>query len=111
MSMTKSGLIICVQWNSFLHHLNSQCADTKFTIEIEKEGSPAFLAFLAKRVDDTLTTTFCRKPTDSELYLQYTSNHAKTIKNGIVTLYSIELTLLGLTLNKKRMSTRRWRKS
>jgi hypothetical protein len=84
MIFTQNGLIICVQWKFFLHHLNSQCADTKFTIEIEKEGYLAFLDVLVKKVDDTLKTSVYRKPTDSELYLQYTSNHAKTIKNRIV---------------------------
>jgi hypothetical protein len=48
---------------------------------------------LVKRVGDTLQTSVYRKPTDSELYLQYTSNHAKTLKKGIVNTDCIEITL------------------
>jgi hypothetical protein len=46
----------------FLHHLNSQWKyDTKFTIEIEKEGSLAFLDVLVKRAGDTLTSSAYKK--------------------------------------------------
>jgi hypothetical protein len=34
--------------------------------------------------DDKLVTKVYRKPTNSDLYLQYDSSHPKRVKNGIV---------------------------
>jgi hypothetical protein len=71
--------------DDFLCHFNSQSEQTKFTIELEKDKSLAFLDVLVRRDNDNkITTSVYRKPTESGLCLQYDSNHPKPVKNGVV---------------------------
>jgi hypothetical protein len=68
----------------FHQHLNNQHTSITFTVEKEVEGVMPFLEVLVKRSNQTIKTEVYRKPTDSGLYLQYDSNHPKTVKNGII---------------------------
>jgi hypothetical protein len=61
-------------------------------VERKVEGVIPFLDVLVKRSNKKIETEVYRKPTDSGLYLQYDSNHPKTVKNGIIDtmLYTAE---------------------
>ena len=65
-------------------HLNSQRNSIEFTMEVENEGTLPFLDVLVKRCGQQLTTTVHRKPTHTDRYLNYGSNHHPRIKSGIV---------------------------
>ena len=69
---------------TFHDHLNTQDQDIKFTIELEVEGCLPFLDIEVTRSKDRISTRVYRKPTNSNLYLQYDSAHPKSVKNGIV---------------------------
>jgi hypothetical protein len=69
---------------SFHDHLNMQDQDINFTIELEVEGFLPFLEVKVKRVKDRITTKVYRKPTNSNLNLQYDPAHPKKVKNIIV---------------------------
>ena len=70
------------QVESFLHHLNSIDHHIQFTKEDSRpDGSMPFLDILIiPREDGSLSTTVYRKPTHTNLYLQWDSNHTITSK-------------------------------
>ena len=77
------------QVESFLQHLNSINSidhHIPFTKEDSRpDGSMPFLDILiTPREDDSLKTTVYRKPTHTDLYLQWDSNHTITSKYGVV---------------------------
>ena len=53
-------------------------------MEVENEGTLPFLDVLVKRCDQQLIITVYRKPTHTDRYLNYGSNHHPRIKSGIV---------------------------
>ena len=54
-------------------------------MEIEENNSIAFLDVLViKNNNETLSTSVYRKPTHTDRYLNYCSNHHPRIKNGII---------------------------
>jgi hypothetical protein len=59
-------------------------ASITFNVEKEVEGVIPFLDVLVKGRNQKIETEVYRKRTDSGLYLQYDSNHPKTVKNGII---------------------------
>ena len=75
-------------WNHFekLQHLNSIDHHIQFTKEDSRpDGSMSFLDILiTPREDGSLKTTVFRKPTHTDLYLQWDSNHTITSKYGVV---------------------------
>ena len=76
--------------NSFLQHLNSIHHSIKFTCEEEKEdGSMPFLDILITPAEDgSLNTSVFRKPTHTDLYLQWDSHHNIPSKYSVAgTLY------------------------
>ena len=76
--------------NSFLQHLNSIHPSIKFTCEEEKEdGSMPFLDILITPAEDgSLNTLVFRKPTHTDLYLQWDSHHNIPSKYSVAgTLY------------------------
>ena len=76
--------------NSFLQHLNSIHPNTRFTCEEEKEdGSMPFLDILVTPAEDGhLKTSVFRKPTHTDLYLQWDSHHNIPSKYSVAgTLY------------------------
>ena len=68
---------------TLLEHLNSQDS-IKFTMEPEKERKLPFLDVLVKREDGTLRTSVYRKPTHTDQYVHYRSNHPNSVKSGII---------------------------
>ena len=74
------------QIESFLQHLNSIDHHIQFTKEDSRpDGSMPFLDILiTPREDGRLKTTVYRKPTHTDLYLQWDSNHTITSKYGVV---------------------------
>ena len=74
------------QIENFLQHLNSIHHHIQFTKEDSKpDGSMPFLDILiTPREDGSLKTTVFRKPTHTDLYLHWDSNHTITSKYGVV---------------------------
>ena len=74
------------QIDNFLQHLNSIDQNIKFTKEDSRpDGSMPFLDILiTPEQDGSLKTTVYRKPTHTDLYLQWDSNHTITSKYGVV---------------------------
>ena len=74
------------QIESFLQHLNSIDHHIQFTKEDSRpDGSMPFLDILiTPREDGSLSTTVYRKPTHTDLYLQWDSNHTITSKYSVV---------------------------
>jgi hypothetical protein len=70
--------------SEFHTHLNNQDNNIKFTLELEDNEKIPFLDVLVSRATGRLVTEVYRKPTNSDLYLQYDSCHPKSVKNGIV---------------------------
>ena len=71
---------------NFLQHLNSLDQHIPFTKEEARpDGSMPFIDVLVTpREDGSLDTTVYRKPTHTDLYLQWDSNHTLTSKYGVV---------------------------
>ena len=76
--------------SSFLEHINSIDPNIKFSCEeTRRDGSMPFLDILILPEEDgKLSTSFYRKLTHTNLYLQWDSHHTIPSKNGVVdTLY------------------------
>ena len=76
--------------NSFLQHLNSIHQNIKFTCEeVRDDGSMPFLDILVTpKEDGSLSTSVFRKPTHTDLYLQWDSHHTISSKYSVAgTLY------------------------
>ena len=76
--------------NSFLEHLNSIHQNIKFTCEeVRDDGSMPFLDILTTpKEDGSLSTSVFRKPTHTDLYLQWDSHHTISSKYSVAgTLY------------------------
>ena len=70
--------------NSFLQHLNSIHPNIKFTCEeVKEDGSMPFLDILVTPAEDgSLKTSVFRKPTHTDLYMQWdspTTSHPNTV--------------------------------
>ena len=74
-----------VEIRKFLNHLNSLRDSIEFTMETETDGKLPFLDVLVTKVENQLSTTIYRKPTHTDLYLNYNSNHHPRIKSGVIT--------------------------
>ena len=76
--------------NSILEHLNSIHQNIKFTCEeVRDDGSMPFLDILiTPKEDGSLSTSVFKKPTHSDLYLQWDSHHTISSKYSVAgTLY------------------------
>ena len=76
--------------NSFFEHLNSIHPNIKFTCEETRgDGSMPFLDILITPEEDgSLKTSVYRKPTHTDLYLQWDNHHTIPSKYSVVgTLY------------------------
>ena len=74
------------QIESFLNHLNSIHHHIQFTKEESRpDGSMPFLDILiTPKENGSLSSTIYRKPTHTDLYLQWDSNHTITSKYSVV---------------------------
>ena len=71
--------------NSLLAHLNSIDPNIKFTIESPNEqGAISFLDTFPRPSGNNIITTIYRKPTHTDRYLDFNSNHPKTAKHAVV---------------------------
>ena len=83
-------IIYTAHKESFLEHLNSIDDHIQFTSEDPRpDGSMPFLDILiTPEQDGSLSTTVYRKPTQTDLYLQWDSHHTVSAKYSVVgTLY------------------------
>ena len=72
--------------DGFLQHLNSQQPTIRFTMEIEKDNTIPFPdTSVLRDSSGLLTTTVYRKPTHTDQYLAYDSQHPQSVKRGIYT--------------------------
>ena len=71
---------------SFLYHINSLDQNIQFTSEDSRiDGSMPFLDILVTpKQDGSLNTTVHRKPTHTDLYLQWDSHHTISSKYSVV---------------------------
>ena len=75
-----------VNKQGFLQHINSVDPAIRFTVEDNKEdGSIPFLDTIVKpEADGTLSITVYRKPTHTDQYLQWDSNHHLSAKFSVI---------------------------
>ena len=67
-----------------LHHINNQDPHIQFTVEPTQQGSLPFLDTLVTiEPDNTFSTTVYRKPTHTDQYLHWDSNHHITAKQSV----------------------------
>ena len=97
-SFCSFGLVICrfvddtfviikaAQKHSFLDHMNSIDHHTQFTGDKPRpDGSMPFLDILITPCEDgNLATTVFRKPTHTDLYMQWDSHHAISSKYSVI---------------------------
>ena len=68
----------------FLQHLNGLHERIQFTFDTETSGCLPFLDVMVERKGNRLSTDIYRKPTHTDAYLHYRSNHHPRTKLGIV---------------------------
>ena len=62
-------------------YLNSLFPSITFTVEKEQDGTLPFMDVLVSRlVDSSMMTSVYRKPTHTDSYLSYNSNHPPHVK-------------------------------
>ena len=92
---------------SFLQHLNSQHPSINFTTETETDGQIPFLDVLVHvNPDRTLRTSIYRKPTHTDQYLDFQSNHHVKQKIGIISTFKHRIEELVTEEEDKKRTTR-----
>ena len=78
--------------SKFLEHINSIDEHIQFTCEDQREdGSMPFLDILITSEEEgSLSTSVYRKPTHTDLYLQWDSHHILTSKYSVIGTCTIE---------------------
>ena len=79
-------MITAAQQQGFLNHINSIDKNIQFTSEEPRtDGSIPFLdVWLTPGVDGSITTSVFRKPTHTELYMQWDNHHAISSKYSVI---------------------------
>ena len=72
------------QVNKLLEHLNSIDPHIKFTIELQGTDGLPFLDTLTKPTPNSIESTVYRKPTHTDRYLDYNSNHPISAKLSVI---------------------------
>ena len=71
--------------DSLLNYLNSVDSNIKFTVEPPNEhGAIPFLDTFPRPSDNKITISVYRKPTHTDRYLDFNSNHPKSAKRAVV---------------------------
>ena len=69
----------------FFHHVNNLHPQIKFTMEREENGCLPFLDTLIKRnADKSISVSVYRKPTHTDQYLNFQSNHQDSAKESVI---------------------------
>ena len=90
--------------NDFHTHLNSIDPNIQFTVEIENNGSIAFLDTKTSRLSDgTLSVTVYRKPTHTDRYLDYSSHHHAQHKRSVAKTRLDRANIIPSTLREKSL--------
>ena len=87
------------QVNKLQEHLNSIDPHIKFTIELPGTDGLHFLDTLAKPTPNSTESTVYRKPTHTDRYLDYNSNHPISGKLSVIDTSSTELNKYVLHVN------------
>ena len=85
--------------NKLQEHLNSIDPHIKFTMELPGTDGLPFLDTLTKPTSNSIESTVYRKPTHTDRYLDYNSNHPISANYLLSTLSSTELNKYVLHLN------------
>ena len=95
---------------NLLHHINNQDPHIQFTVEPTQQGSLPFLDTLVTiEPDNTFSTTVYRKPTHTDHYLHWDSNHHITAKQSIYnTIVSSTQDKLDRELQHIRTALQHW---
>ena len=93
---------------NFFHHINNLHQNIKLTMEEESTGELAFLDTLLKRNNGEISVLVYRKPTHTDQYLHYSSQHRTNRKKSIFSslingAYSIITSLVKMILPKKTL--------
>ncbi|CAF1527863.1 unnamed protein product [Didymodactylos carnosus] len=70
--------------HSFLKFMNKIESSIKFTIEMQNNNKLPFLDVMVERTNTELITYVYRKPTDTGLYLRWTSNQPRNYKINLI---------------------------
>ena len=70
--------------NTLQEHLNSIEPHIKFTMELPGTGGLTFLDTLTKHTPNSIQSTVYRKPTHTDRYLDYNSNHPISAKLSVI---------------------------
>lgn len=70
--------------NAFLTHMNSRHPNIKFTVEKEVDGNIPFLDVSVTRDSSSVQTTVYRKPTFSNVLLNFQSTAPRSWKHGLI---------------------------
>lgn len=70
--------------DEFLNFINKQEETIKFTVELENNNEIAFLDTLIKKSTNGYKTMVYRKPTHTNKYLNFYSNHDLNVKKGVI---------------------------
>ena len=98
--------------SSFLEHLNRQHPRLKFTTEEMEEDKIAFLQTLVHVLEDRTTKiTIYRKPTHTDQYLNFDSNHHVKQKIGIISTFEHSIEELVTTEEDKKKEMEHVRKA
>ena len=73
--------------NNFYHEMNTLHPNLQFTLERSNNNKLPFLDTEVKQLSNRLQTSVYRKPTDTNLIMQYTSICPKTWKLGLIDFY------------------------
>ena len=68
----------------FFHDINNLHQNIKFTMEEESNGELAFLDTLLKRNNGEISVLVYRRPTHTDQYLHYSSQHQTSCKESVV---------------------------
>ena len=82
--MTFTLIVKRTHLENFFHHINNLHQNIKFTMEEESNGELAFLDTLLTRTNEEISVLVYRKPTHTDQYLYYSSNHQTSCKEGVV---------------------------
>ena len=79
-------IIKAAQKQSFLYHINSMDHNIQFTAEEPRPDGPIPLLhiMITPCEDGSLATTVFRKPTHTDLYMQWDSHHAISSKYSVI---------------------------